>query len=110
MFLNIYIDNPVTNLDPLYVLNSPKPLVKTLSKYLWTTLTATLSTYFETPVSVIQKLIPSGSPFDHYGQAHQLDGGDVIHAWELIPLQSDSQDTVRDKTFQMFVEVGLFLE
>ena len=66
--------------------------MKTLSKSLWTTLTATLSTCFETPVSVIRKLVPSGSPFDHYGRACQLDGGDVIHAQELIPLQSDSRD------------------
>ena len=55
------IDNPVTsfsNLDPLYVLDSPKPLVETLSKSLWTTLIATLATCFETYVSVIWKLIP----------------------------------------------------
>ena len=55
------IDNPVTNLsdlDPLYVLDSPKPLLGTLSKYFWTTLTATSATRFETYVSLIQKLIP----------------------------------------------------
>ena len=67
-----------------------KPLVKTLSKLLWTTLTATLATSFETSASVIQKLIPSQSPFDQYGRARQLDGGDTIHAWELIPLQNES--------------------
>jgi hypothetical protein len=66
--------------------------VKTLSKPLWTTLTATLATRFETSVSVIRKLIPSQSPFDHYGRARQLDGGDVIHARELIRLQSDGRD------------------
>jgi hypothetical protein len=80
------------NLDPLYVLNSPKPLVKTLSKSLWTTLTATLATRLETLVSVIRKLIPPQSPFDHYGRARQIDGGDIIHARELIPLQTDSRD------------------
>ena len=91
----MYIDNPVnyfSNLDPLYVLNSPmaKPLVKTLSKSLWTTLTATLATRFEAPVSVIRKLISSQSSFDQYGRPRQLDGGDIVHAWELIPLQTDS--------------------
>ena len=69
-----------------------KPLVKTLLKSLWTTLTATLETRFETSASVIQKLIPSQSPFDQYGRAHQLDGGETIHARELIPLQNDSRD------------------
>jgi len=69
-----------------------KPLVKTLSKPLWTTLTATLATRFEKSVSVIRKLIPSQSPFDQYGRARQLDGGDTIHARELIPLQTDSRD------------------
>jgi hypothetical protein len=102
----MYIDNPVTdfsNLDPLYVLNSPmaKTLVKTLSKSLWTTLTATLATRFETPVSVIRKLIPSQSPFDQYGRARQLDGGDIIHARELIPLQTDSRD-------MSFVRVSIY--
>ena len=77
------------HLDPLYVLNSPKPLVKTLSKPLWTTLTATLSTRLETPVSVIRKLIPPQFPFVQYGRAHQLDGGNIIHARELIPLRTD---------------------
>ena len=69
-----------------------KRLVKTLSKSLWTTLTATLATHtrFETPVSVIQKLIPSQTSFDQYGRACQLDGGDTIHAQELIPLQNES--------------------
>ena len=81
-----------SNLDPLYVLNSPKPLAKTLSKSLWTTLTATLATCLETSVSVIQKLIPPLSPFVQYGQACQLDGGDIIHARELIPLRTDGRD------------------
>ena len=80
------------NLDPLYVLNSPKPPAKTLSKALWTTLTATLATRLETSVSVIRKHIPSQSPFVQYGRARQLDGGDIIHARELIPLQTDSRD------------------
>jgi hypothetical protein len=93
--LSSNIDNPVTNfsnLDPLYVLNSPKPPAKTLSKALWTTLTATLATRLETSVSVIRKLIPSQSPFIQYGRARQLNGGDIIHARELIPLQTDSRD------------------
>ena len=87
---NFHICN--INLDPLYVLNSPKPPPKTLSKHLWTTLTATLATRFETSVSVIRKLIPPLSPFLQYGRARQLDGGDIIHARELIPLQTDSRD------------------
>ena len=65
--------------------------MKTLSKPLWTTLTATLATRFEVSVSVIRKLIPSQTPFDQYGRARQLDG-DIIHARELIPLQTDSRD------------------
>jgi hypothetical protein len=81
-----------SNLDPFYVLNSPKPLVKTLSKSLWSTLTATLATRLEISVSIIRKLIPPQSTFDHYGRARQLDGGDTIHARELIPLQTDSRD------------------
>src|ERR1700678_1535451 len=89
------INNPGTNfsnLDPLYVLDSPKPLVESLSKSLWTTLTATLATRFETYVSVIRKLIPPQFPFVQYGRARQLDGGDTIHGRELIPLQKDSRD------------------
>ena len=81
-----------SNLDPLYVLNSPKPLAKTLSRPLWTTLTATLATRLETSVSVIRKIIPLQFPFVQYGRARQLDGGDIIHARELIPLQTDSRD------------------
>lgn len=82
------------NLDPLYVFNSPmaKRLVKPLPKALWITLTATLATCFETSVSVIRKLIPSQSLFDQYGRARILDSGEIIHARELIPLQSDSRD------------------
>lgn len=91
------------NLDPLYVLNMAKPLEKTLSKSLWTTLTATLATRLETSVSIIRKLIPSQSPFDHYGRARQLDGGDIIHARELIPLQTDSRD-------MSFVRVSTILD
>ena len=89
------IENPVTDfsyLDPLYVFESPKPLVETLLKSLWTTLTATLATCFETYVSIIWKLIPPQFHFVQYSQAHQLDGGDIIHGQELIPLQTDSQD------------------
>jgi hypothetical protein len=89
------------SLDPLYVLNSPKP-AKTLSKSLWTTLTATLATRLETSVSVIRKIIPPQSPFVQYGRARQLDGGDTIHARELIPLRTDSRD-------MSFVRVSMIL-
>jgi hypothetical protein len=92
--INLVTNFCIRNLDPLYVLNSPmaKSLVKTLSKPLWNTLTAALATRFETSVSVIRKLIPSQSPFDQYGRARQVDGGDIIHARELISLQTDSRD------------------
>ena len=55
-------------------------------------LTATLATRFETSVSVIRKIIPLQFPFVQYSRAHQLDGGDIIHARDLIPLQTDSRD------------------
>jgi hypothetical protein len=91
-----------SNLDPLYVLNSPKPPAKTLSKSLWTTLTATLATRLEISVSVIREIIPPQSPFLQYGRARQLDGGDIIHARELIPLRTDSRD-------MSFVRVSMIL-
>ena len=99
------IDTPVTdfsNLDPLYVLTPPMQLANTLSKPLWTTLTATLATHLEKSVSIIRKLIPPTSPFVQYGRAHQVDGGDIIHARELIPLQTDSRD-------MSFVRVSMIL-
>ena len=52
----IVFDNLVTdfsNLDQLYVLTPLIQLVKTLFKPLWTTLTATLATHFETSFSII---------------------------------------------------------
>ena len=83
-----------------------KSLVKTLSKPLWNSLTATLATRFETSVSVMRKLIPSQSPFDQYGRARQVDGGDIIHARELIPLQTDSRDMsfVRVSMIYIFIQ------
>ena len=80
------------NLDPLYALAPPKRLATTLSKPLWTTLTATLATCFETSIFIIRKLIPPKSLFVQYGRARQLDGGDIIQARELISLQTDSRD------------------
>src|SRR5271169_8155 len=95
LLYSIAIRNLVTDsshLDPLYVLAPPKKLATMLSKHLWTTLTATLATCFETSISIIRKLIPPKSLFVQYGRARQLDGGDKIHARELIPLQTDSRD------------------
>ena len=92
-----------SNLDPLYVLTPPMQLAKTLSKPFWTTLTATLATRLETSVSIIQKLIPPTFPFVQYGRACQVDGGDIIHARELVSLQTDSRD-------MSFVRVSIYTQ
>ena len=79
-------------LDPLYVLTPPKQLGTILSSFLWKTLTATLATRFDKSASIIRKLIPKNTRFIQYGRACQLEGGDTMHARELIPLKSDSRD------------------
>ncbi|KAI0289703.1 hypothetical protein B0F90DRAFT_1641478 [Multifurca ochricompacta] len=55
-------------------------------------LIATLATCFNKPASVIQELIPQNTQFAQYGHACQLEGGDVMHAHDFVPLRSDSQD------------------
>ena len=85
--------NPFTHRsepDPLYVLTPPRGSVTALPVPLWRTLTATLATRFDKSASIIQQLIPKDTQFAQYGRACQLEGGDTIHARELIPLRSDS--------------------
>jgi hypothetical protein len=78
--------------DPSFILTPPKQSAVTLSLSLWKTLTTTLATRFDKSAAIIHKLIPQNTRFVQYGQAQQLGGGDTMHARELIPLKSDSQD------------------
>jgi hypothetical protein len=78
--------------DPSFILTPPKQSAVTLSLFLWKTLTATLATCFDKSAAIIHKLIPQNTRFVQYGRAQQLGGGDTMHARELIPLKSDSQD------------------
>jgi hypothetical protein len=55
-------------------------------------LTASLATCFDVTAQTICQLIPKDSQFIQYGRVYQLEGGDVIHARELNPPQSDSHD------------------
>jgi hypothetical protein len=55
-------------------------------------LTASLATRFDVTAQIIRQLIPKDSQFIQYGQVYQLEGGDVMHAHELNPPQSDSRD------------------
>lgn len=59
---------------------------------LWLKLTASLATHFDVAAQTIRRLIPKNSQFIQYGRVYQLDGGDVMHARELNPCQSDSRD------------------
>ena len=88
MFMNLlaHYSEP----DPLYIFTPSIGPVIALSASLWTTLTATLATHFDKSASIIQKLIPKNTQFAQYGWACQLEGGDTMHAHELIPLRSDS--------------------
>jgi hypothetical protein len=90
-----YVDKYASSLlftDPLFILTPPKQSVVILPLFLWKTLTATLATRFDKPAAVIRKLIPKTTYFVQYGRAQQLEGGDTIHAHEVIPLKSDSRD------------------
>jgi len=78
--------------DPSFILTPPKQSAMILPLSLWKTLTATLATCFDKSAAVIHKLIPQNNPFVQYGRAQQLGSGDTMHAHELIPLKSDSQD------------------
>jgi hypothetical protein len=77
--------------DPSYILTPPKQST-ILPLSLWKTLTATLATRLDKPAAIIHKLIPQKTHFVQYGRAQQLEGGDTMHARELIPLKSDSRD------------------
>ena len=59
---------------------------------LWMKLTTSLATRFEVTAQTIRRLIPKNSKFAQYGRVYQLEGGDVMHARELNPPQSDSRD------------------
>ena len=88
--------------DPSFVFTPPIGSVIALPTSLWMTLTATLATCFDKSASIIWKLIPKTTQSAHYGRACQLEGGDTMHARELIPLRSDSRD-------MSFVRVGPLL-
>jgi hypothetical protein len=98
MLMNLLIYH--SELDPLYVLTPPKGPVETLSATLRMKLIVTLATRFNKSVSIIQELIPWNTRFAQYGRAHQLDGGNVMHACDFVPLRSDSRD-------MSFVQVSL---
>jgi hypothetical protein len=55
-------------------------------------LTASLATCFDATAQTICQLIPKDFQFLQYGWVYQLEGGDVMHARELNPPQSDSRD------------------
>jgi hypothetical protein len=55
-------------------------------------LTALLTTCFDVTARTICQLIPKDSQFIQYGWVYQLKGGDIMHARELNPPQSDSHD------------------
>jgi hypothetical protein len=63
-----------------------------IKRSLWMKLTASLATRFDTTAQIIRRLIPNNSQFIQYGRVYQLEGGDVMHARELNPPQSDSRD------------------
>ena len=76
--------------DPLYVLTPPMQSAESINHSLWMKLTALLATCFDVTVQTIHQLIPKDSQFIQYGQVYQLESGDVMHARELNPPQSDS--------------------
>ena len=78
--------------DPLYVLTPPTKSAESINCSLWMKLTASLATHFDVTAQTICQLIPKDSQFIQYGQVYQLEGGDVMHARELISPQSDSRD------------------
>ena len=65
---------------------------ESIKRCLWMKLTASLATCFHVTAQTIRQLIPKDSQFVQYGQVYQLEGGDVMHAHELNPPQSDSHD------------------
>jgi hypothetical protein len=65
---------------------------ESIKRPLWMKLTASLATRFDVTAQTIRRLIPKDSQFVQYGRVYQLEGGDVMHACELRPPQSDSRD------------------
>ena len=55
-------------------------------------LTVSLATHFDATAQTIRRLIPKDSQFVQYGWVYQVEGGDVMHAHELNPPQSDSHN------------------
>ena len=95
----MYVFHPSTNpriftlvSDPLYVLTPPARSTESINCSLWIKLTASLATRFDVTAQTIRQLIPKDSQFIQYGRVYQLEGGDVMHARELNPPQSDSRD------------------
>ena len=82
----------VLNSDLLYVLTPPMRYAESIKHSLWMKLTASLATRFDATAHTIRRLIPKDSQFIQYGRVYQLEGGDVMHACELNPPQSDSRD------------------
>jgi hypothetical protein len=66
-------------------------------------LTATLATRLEKSPSVIRRLIPQVTQFHQYGRVYHLEGGDTMHARELLPLRSDSRDMSFVKVYYAFL-------
>ena len=50
------------------------------------------ATHFDATAQTIRWLIPKDSQFVQYSQVYQLEGGDIVHAHELNPPQSDGRD------------------
>jgi hypothetical protein len=59
---------------------------------LWMKLTASLATHFDVTTQIIRRLIPKNSRFIQYGRVYQVEGGDVMQAYELNSPHSDSRD------------------
>jgi hypothetical protein len=78
--------------DPLYVLTPPMRSAGSIDRSLWMKLTASLATRFDVTARSIRQLIPKDSQFIQYGRVYQFEGGDVMHARELNPPQSDNRD------------------
>ena len=91
---------------------------ETIKRSLWIKLTASLATRFDVTAQTIRRLIPKDSLFVQYGRVYQLEGGDVMHACELNPPQSDSRDMsfvrvcakyISDTVHNTFIDILPFL-
>jgi len=99
--------------DPLYVLTPPMRSAGSIDHSLWMKLTVLLATCFDVTAQSIRQLIPKDSQFIQYGRVYQLKGGDVMHAHELNPPQSDNHDMsfVRvcvDVSDTVHIDISLF--